>query len=67
MTRTLPKAILSRHVGIERGWAVAGKCHWEKIEGWRCLVDEAGAIHQVHGDPTPSNTLQLHEASGDWY
>ena len=70
MTRTnttpLPESILSRHVGVDRGWTVTGSCHWEIVDGWKCLIDEADVIHQVHGDDTLTNTLLLHEASCDW-
>lgn len=63
----LPEQIRERSAGIKNGWEVTGKCHWEKIEGWSCLVDDAGLIHQIHGDYCPLDNLKTHESSADWY
>ena len=61
----LPKIIRDNHCGIERGWTVTGKCQWKKIAGWHCLVDEAGLIHQVHGDVVAHCTIERHETHAD--
>lgn len=61
----LPKIIRDRHAGISHPtqWTQSGACHWEKIAGWNCLVDEAGKIHQVHGDTKATGRRTSHRAA----
>ena len=62
----MPKIIRDNHAGIKRGWSVTGACKWKKIAGWSCLVDDAGLIHQVHGDSDPClTTIERHETHAD--